>query len=61
MELLFKAADAGSMFWQSLDERERLLLMYAAAIAAALVFSAMQEKRERRLIERVRMELDNGR
>jgi type II secretory pathway component PulM len=53
VELLTKAADAASMFWQALDERERRLLLYGAVYLAVLVYASLR-RRER---ERFRREL----
>jgi hypothetical protein len=48
MELITKAADAASMFWQALDSRERMLVGYAAAwLAFYLLVSAQHRSRER--------------
>lgn len=48
MDLVAKAADAALMFWQSLDQRERALLGYAAVwVVAALVAGARRRERDR--------------
>lgn len=47
MELLGKAADAAQMFWQALDERERMLVAYGAAwLVVALVAGVRHRSRE---------------
>ena len=61
MTLVEKLADAASMFWQALDDRERLLVIYglAYALSAAVVTVANRERRRRedKLIMRIREEL----
>ena len=48
MELLAKLTDAGSMFWQSLDERERMLVLYFAGyVLLSLALAAQRSSRER--------------
>jgi type II secretory pathway component PulM len=47
VELVGKAVDAASMFWQSLDQRERMMLAYAGAwVLVALLGRARQTGRE---------------
>lgn len=47
-ELVGKLVDAGSMFWQSLEPRERALIMYGAAwLALAVVAGARRRDRDR--------------
>lgn len=59
MELLGKAADAASMFWQALDDRERMLIVYAGAwLVAMLVVGA--RKRDREALRREIVEELNG-
>lgn len=65
MELLAKFTDAASMFWQSLSDDERRLLLYAGAYLAVSLVLGVQakaaESRERRLREEVRAVLrENG-
>lgn len=60
MELVAKAVDAATMFWQSLDSRERMLLGYAAAwLLLTLLAGARRYDRER-LKQELREELANG-
>jgi len=48
VETLSKLVDAASMFWQSLDERERMVVAYGAAwLVLVLVAGAAQRQRER--------------
>lgn len=54
MEIAGKLADALSMFWQSLDERERRLLTIGAAYVVAVVLLAPVERQRR---ERERAEI----
>lgn len=64
MELLGKLTDAGSMFWQSLDGRERLLMLYVGAAFLFLSYLTAKQQadaeRERRLLERLRSELPSA-
>lgn len=55
VELVAKAADAASMFWQALEPRERAMLGYAAAwlIVAAL---AAARRRDRDSLKRELLE-----
>lgn len=47
MEVLTKAVDAASMFWQSLEQRERAMLGYAAVwLVVALVAGARRRDRD---------------
>jgi hypothetical protein len=61
LELFAKATDAGAMLWQSLDGRERLLVLTAGCyIVALFIGSAYRQERRRRddeLRERFRLEL----
>jgi type II secretory pathway component PulM len=57
-EIAAKLVDALSMFWQSLDERERRLLAIGAAwVAVSLVMLPLERRRKEReeaeLIERL--------
>lgn len=58
MELIEKLGDAASMFWQALDNRERLIVVYAVAGLVTLSWIAGREQRERaredRIVERIR-------
>lgn len=47
MEIAEKLADALSMFWQSLDERERRLFVLGVAWLAATIAVAPLERRRR--------------
>jgi type II secretory pathway component PulM len=55
--MLAKLTDAAGMFWQSLDQRERTLVMYGAAFLLAQVAVAVtareRERREQALLGRV--------
>lgn len=57
MELVGKAVDAASMFWQSLEPRERAMLGYAAAwLMVAFVAGARRRERDnlkRELLEEI--------
>ena len=61
LELLAKASDAGLMFWQSLDERERLAVLtftvYLAVAAGAALLAGERRRREDHLVSRFRAEL----
>jgi hypothetical protein len=65
VELLAKVADAGSMLWQALDERERMLVAYAGAwVALALLAAAQRRSREnlrRSIIEELSPDGDRSR
>ena len=56
-----KAIDAGTMFWQALDERERMLMLYGVAWLAITALSALREReqrqREDKLVTRIVGEL----
>ena len=54
MDIAAKLADALSMFWQSLDDRERRLIVIGCAYLAAVVLLAPVEKARR---ERERSEI----
>jgi len=60
MDLLSKAVDAGSMFWQALDERERLLVLYGAGYLAVMVLLAVNRSSRERLKREIREELASG-
>lgn len=59
--MIEKLTDAATMFWQALDERERMLLMLAGLWIASSVYLAASESRrsknEERLLDRLRLEL----
>lgn len=65
MEILTKAADAALMFWQSLDDRERMMLLaFGSAIVWSVAMSAQmsqERRREERIIERLRQEVTDAR
>jgi type II secretory pathway component PulM len=46
-EIVAKLTDALSMFWQSLDERERRLLALGVAYLAAMIVVAPIERRRK--------------
>lgn len=46
-EIAAKLADALSMFWQSLDERERQVLALGVAYVAAMIVVAPIERRRK--------------
>lgn len=47
MELFAKVADAGSMLWQALDERERMLVLYGAGwLVLALLVGLRKRERD---------------
>lgn len=48
MEIAAKLADALSMFWQSLDDRERRLLALGVAYLAAMIVVTPIERQRRR-------------
>jgi len=55
-----KLWDALSMFWQSLDEQERRMLVYFGVyVAVSLLVSAQQRSRERLKVE-LREEIARG-
>lgn len=59
-EIATKLLDALQMFWQSLDERERRMLIYFAAyMGASLALSAHTRSRERLKVE-LREEIARG-
>ena len=60
MELLSKFADAGSMLWQALDERERALVLYAGAWVLFAVAAAMARRSRERLRREILEELDGA-
>lgn len=60
MELLAKLSDAGSMFWQSLDEHERRLLLYFLCYLAATAALAAQRASCERLKRELREEILGG-
>ena len=61
LELLAKATDAASMLWQSLDERERLLVLtgacYLVALFVANAYRVGRRRRDDELLDRFRLEL----
>lgn len=61
MEVVSKFVDAASMFWQSLTEEERRIVMYLGAyFACSVVFAlhkANDERRRARLLAELREEL----
>lgn len=62
MEIAAKFADALSMFWQSLDERERRLLLVGtlwlgAMIVAAPIERGRREREQAELAERIEARL----
>jgi len=63
--MLAKLTDALAMFWQSLDERERHMLLYGVAFVAVQVAMAAakhdQDKREQALLARVEEMVQRGR
>lgn len=53
-EIAAKLADALSMFWQSLDERERQLVLVGAAYLVALaVWTPLERRRKAREREEI--------
>lgn len=59
-EITSKLMDALSMFWQSLDEHERRVLVYFAVyVCVSAALSAHQRSRERLKVE-LREELSRG-
>jgi hypothetical protein len=46
--MLGKLADGFSMVWSSLDERERFVALYGAAVLLYLIASALSMPRKRR-------------
>lgn len=59
-EIASKLLDAASMFWQSLDEHERRVLLYMAVyLAVSMLVSAQARSRERLKVE-LREELSRG-
>jgi hypothetical protein len=61
VELVAKAFDAASMFWASLDSRERATIGYMAAwMLFALIAGARRRERER-IKQELRDELEHGR
>ena len=60
MELLGKAADAALMFWQALDERERMLVLYALAWLLFMLGAAAAQRSRGRLKQELREELAHG-
>lgn len=61
MELLAKFTDSASMFWQSLDERERMLVLYFLGYLALSIALAVQRSSRERLKAELREELAYGR
>lgn len=60
MELIEKLGDAASMFWQALDNRERLIVVYTIVGLFALSWMAGREQRERQRDDRILERLRNG-
>lgn len=60
MELIEKLGDAANMFWQALDTRERMIVVYAVAGLFALSWIASREQRERQRDERILERIRNG-
>lgn len=53
-EIAAKLADALSMFWLALDERERRLLVVGVAwLGASIVLAAMERQRKERELDEV--------
>ena len=57
MELLGKLSDAASMFWQALDDRERMLVVYGAAWFALVIVAGVASRQRDRLKAELREEL----
>jgi hypothetical protein len=49
VELVGKLTDALRMFWETCDEHERRLLIYAAAYLVAVILIGLQRSRDERL------------
>lgn len=60
MELVAKLTDAASMFWLSLDQRERVMIGYAAAWVALVVFAGARRRDRDRLKRELLEELVAG-
>lgn len=59
-EIASKLQDALSMFWQSLDQHERRMMLYAVAyFACSLLLAAHKRSRERLKVE-LREEIARG-
>lgn len=63
-EIASKLVDALSMFWQSLDESERRVVLYLAVyFASSVIFAvhkANEERRRVRLLAELREEIARG-
>lgn len=57
MDVLGKLTDAASMFWSALDERERRLVLYAAAYVIFTAWAAWQHGSRERLKRELREEI----
>ena len=57
MELLAKAGDAASMFWQSLDERERVIVLYLGVVLCIAWLGISAAERGARERERIRAQI----
>jgi hypothetical protein len=59
-EIASKLADAASMFWQSLAEHERRVVIYLAAYFAFTLLLAAQQRSRERLKSELREEITRG-
>lgn len=59
-EIASKLSDAALMFWQACDERERRIVVYAAAYLVVTVAITMQRGSRERLRRELREELLHG-
>ena len=59
-EIASKLMDALSMFWQSLDEHERRVLLYMLVYFAVTMLVAAQQRSRERLKAELREELHRG-
>jgi hypothetical protein len=64
MSVLVKLGDALLMFWQSLEQRERMLLLLAGSVAVELAVAVASQRDERRredrIVNRVKEEVSRG-
>jgi hypothetical protein len=51
--MIGKLSDAGSMLWQTLEQRERLLVLGLLLLGFAVVSAASQARREDALAEKI--------
>jgi hypothetical protein len=51
--MIGKLSDAGSMLWQTLERRERLLVLGLLLLGFAVVSAASQARREDALAEKI--------